>query len=147
MQRPPRPTLGALPAPHRERMRTTGAQVTGDLNQAPHSTDEPPMLMQSTARESVHENGKSPMKSWKPESRVPMIVMLLAIVLAALGCHHEEHHGHEEKGKFLVTSPLRKDTEITREYVSQIRAIQHIELRAQESGYLTGIFVDEGQVV
>ena len=105
------------------------------------------MLMQSTARESVHENGKSPMKSWKPESRVPMIVMLLAIVLAALGCHHEEHHGHEEKGKFLVTSPLRKDTEITREYVSQIRAIQHIELRAQERGYLTGIFVDEGQVV
>ena len=29
----------------------------------------------------------------------------------------------------------------------QIRAIQHIELRALESGYLEGIFVDEGQVV
>ena len=33
------------------------------------------------------------------------------------------------------------------EYVAQIRAIQHIELRALEKGYLQGIFVDEGQRV
>ena len=42
---------------------------------------------------------------------------------------------------------MRTDTEATREYVCQIRAIQHIELRALEGGYLDGIFVDEGQVV
>lgn len=37
------------------------------------------------------------------------------------------------------------DTELTKDYVAQIRAIQHIELRALEKGYLQGIFVDEGQ--
>lgn len=71
-------------------------------------------------------------------------------VLAAfvtMGCQHAQRHHEETKGRFRVTSPLRKDTAITREYVSQIRAIQHIELRAQERGYLQGIFVDEGQLV
>ena len=54
---------------------------------------------------------------------------------------------HEVVGTFPVTTPLRKDVELTREYVAQVRAIQHIEVRAQERGYLTGIFVDEGQLV
>jgi len=36
---------------------------------------------------------------------------------------------------------------ITRQYVSQVRAIQHIELRALEKGYLNKIYVDEGQMV
>ncbi len=45
----------------------------------------------------------------------------------------------------MVTSPLRKDTELSKDYVAQIRSIQHIELRALEKGYLQGIFVDEGQ--
>ncbi|UOR04093.1 efflux RND transporter periplasmic adaptor subunit [Hymenobacter aerilatus] len=53
----------------------------------------------------------------------------------------------EEKVKFLVTSPLQKDTTITKEYVAQIHSIQHIELRALEKGYLQKIFVDEGQTV
>ena len=48
---------------------------------------------------------------------------------------------------FAVTTPLRKDVELTREYVAQVNAIQHIELRNQERGYLTEIFVDEGQLV
>lgn len=75
--------------------------------------------------------------------------LFLTICLATLpltGCHRE-HKAHEEKAKFLVTSPLRKSTELTREYVAQVRAIQHIELRALERGYLQGIFVDEGQSV
>lgn len=54
---------------------------------------------------------------------------------------------HEEAGVFAVTTPLRRDVELTREYVAQVHAIQHIEVRAQERGYLTGIFVDEGQLV
>jgi membrane fusion protein (multidrug efflux system) len=49
--------------------------------------------------------------------------------------------------KFVVTSPLRKDTELTKSYVAQIRAIQHIELRALERGYLQNVYVDEGQQV
>jgi membrane fusion protein, multidrug efflux system len=70
---------------------------------------------------------------------------LLAAQLSA-GCGHKAHP-HEEAAVFLTTSPVRTDTEVTREYVGQIRAIQHIELRALESGYLESIFVDEGQVV
>ncbi len=53
----------------------------------------------------------------------------------------------EEETKFLATSPLRKDTMIIRDYVCQIHAISHIELRALEKGYLQKIFVDEGQTV
>jgi membrane fusion protein, multidrug efflux system len=77
--------------------------------------------------------------------RIPMPLVLLA-ALSTMGCHRE-HHAHEEEGKFLVTSPLRTNTELTKEYVAQIHAIQHIELRALEKGYLQGVFVDEGQQV
>lgn len=62
------------------------------------------------------------------------------------GCGHKTHQ-HAEESVFQTTSPVRTDTEVTREYVCQIRAISHIELRALESGYLENIFVDEGQVV
>lgn len=70
---------------------------------------------------------------------------LLATQLQA-GCESKAHT-QEESAVFLTTSPVRTDTELTREYVCQIRAIQHIELRALESGYLENIFVDEGQSV
>jgi membrane fusion protein (multidrug efflux system) len=53
----------------------------------------------------------------------------------------------KEETKFLVTSPLRMDTSISKDYVCQIRSIQHIEMRALEKGYLQEIFVDEGQFV
>lgn len=42
----------------------------------------------------------------------------------------------EEETKVTVTSPLKQDTVIIRDYVCQIRSIQHIELRALERGYL-----------
>jgi membrane fusion protein (multidrug efflux system) len=80
------------------------------------------------------------MKRWE-------VVMSWLAIVATLGCRHGHKYHEEEKAKFQVTSPLRTDTEITRAYVSQIRAIQHIELRAQERGYLQGVFVDEGQFV
>lgn len=53
----------------------------------------------------------------------------------------------EEETRFLVTSPVKMDTSTTKEYVCQIRSVQHIELRALERGYLEKIFVDEGQLV
>lgn len=77
-------------------------------------------------------------------SRIFTLVPVL-VGVAVSGCtHHEEH---VEKTHLPVTSPLRKPTELTREYVGSVRAIQHIELRALERGYLQGIFVDEGQLV
>lgn len=75
-----------------------------------------------------------------------LIFMSLCIGFLSTGCgsHHEEK---EQETKFLVTAPLKKDTTITREYVCQIRSIQHIEMRALERGYLQQIYVDEGQFV
>ncbi len=75
---------------------------------------------------------------------------LMFMVLCALLCHtscKSNEEAKEEETKFLVTSPLRKDTLTTKEYVCQIHAIQHIELRTLERGYLQKIFVDEGQFV
>lgn len=84
-------------------------------------------------------------------SEILMKRILILVSLIALLCHtgceteHEEHK--KEEVKFLVTSPARENTSITREYVCQIHAIQHIEIRAFERGYLKKIFVDEGQLV
>lgn len=71
--------------------------------------------------------------------------------LCALLCHTSCKSGNEEEKepetKLLVTSPLKKDTSLTRDYVCQIRSINHIELRALEKGYLQKIYVDEGKFV
>lgn len=53
----------------------------------------------------------------------------------------------EEEPKFLVTSPVQMDTMIYKDYVCQIHATSHIEIRSQEKGYLQHIYVDEGQYV
>lgn len=53
----------------------------------------------------------------------------------------------EEAGKYTVTAPLRIDTSLIKEYVSQIKSVRNIEIRAQEKGYLQNIYVDEGQFV
>ncbi len=58
-----------------------------------------------------------------------------------------KHHEKEESTELVATSPLMKDTTVTQEYVCQIKAIQHIEVRALERGYLEKIYVDEGQTV
>jgi membrane fusion protein (multidrug efflux system) len=62
------------------------------------------------------------------------------------GCKPDKE-AKEAEVKFLVTSPLKQDTTLTRQYVCQIRSINHIELRALERGYLQQIFVDEGKFV
>src|SRR6478735_4081041 len=71
----------------------------------------------------------------------------LCLALCHAGCESTKEEKVEHKDKFLVTSPLKTDTTITEQFVCQIHAISHIELRAQEKGYLQKIFVDEGQVV
>lgn len=74
------------------------------------------------------------------------MLMGLCTLLCTMGCHKNEEEKKEET-KFLVTSPVVRDTITTKEYVSQVRSIQHIELRAQERGFLQKIYVDEGQAV
>lgn len=69
--------------------------------------------------------------------------ILLLFFLSA--CKEGVHH--EEIGSYNVTKAWRKNVEIKREYVAQIRAYQHIEIRAFEKGYLQDIYVDEGQYI
>lgn len=73
-------------------------------------------------------------------------VSWLAVIVLA-GCGEHEAHAEESPRAFDVTTVVRQDTEMVREYVCQIRASQHIEVRALERGYLQEIFVDEGQHV
>ncbi len=48
---------------------------------------------------------------------------------------------------YQVSKPLVQDLTMNDEYVCQIRAIQHIEIRSLEKGYLQNVLVDEGQAV
>ena len=70
--------------------------------------------------------------------------LFMLISLASCEEHKEEKH---EESTFLVTNPIKKDTTLIKDYVSQIHSIRHIELRALEKGYLKDISVDEGQHV
>lgn len=79
--------------------------------------------------------------------RIVMLTFLsLCGLLSVTGCSEKEEK-KEVDTKYLVTSPLRKDTTVTRDYVCQVHAYQHIEMRALEKGYLQKIFVDEGKFV
>ena len=75
------------------------------------------------------------------------ILLSICALFGTIGCSSKAEEQKEEEVKFQVTSPLEKDTLATKDYVCQVHAIQHIEVRALEKGYLQKIFVDEGQYV
>jgi len=68
------------------------------------------------------------------------------MLLFVTGCQ-SPHETHEAEHVYQVTKPLVKTMTLNDEYVCQIRAIQHIELRSLEKGYLQKKYVDEGQLV
>lgn len=74
------------------------------------------------------------------------LIFAAMLALSLVSCSHDEHKEHK-LGNFMATKPLVLDTIITNEYVSQIHAINRIELRALEKGYIQKIFVDEGQTI
>ena len=78
-------------------------------------------------------------------AKASVVLCLIATLLS--GCNQAETEKKEEMPKLEATTPLREDTSVTKEYVCQIHAIRHIEVRALERGYLQNIFVDEGQMV
>ena len=74
------------------------------------------------------------------------IFMCIVVLLCATSCQNKKEAKHETI-KYLVTTPIKRDTTIVKDYVCQIHSIRHIELRALEKGYLKQISVDEGQSV
>ncbi|WP_316829635.1 efflux RND transporter periplasmic adaptor subunit [Pedobacter aquatilis] len=70
----------------------------------------------------------------------------LCALLYVTGCT-EKKEEKEEEVTYAVTTPIKIDTSFTKEYVSQIKSVRNIEIRAQEKGFLQNIYVDEGQRV
>jgi membrane fusion protein (multidrug efflux system) len=81
--------------------------------------------------------------------RIILAATLFALVhqTACTSSAEEKSVHSEENTQYIVTNPLQADTSFTKEYVSQIKSVRNIEIRAQEKGYLQNIYVDEGQFV
>ncbi|GAB0155769.1 efflux RND transporter periplasmic adaptor subunit [Chryseobacterium sp. Alg-005] len=77
--------------------------------------------------------------------RVISSMMLSTLLL--LGACNGKKEEKEEEAVYPVTSPVKMDTVINKEYVAQIQSVKNIEVRAQEKGFLEKIYVDEGQYV
>jgi len=75
------------------------------------------------------------------------LVLTGLIALLCLTSCTTKKEEKEETVKFTVTNPVQIDTSFTKQYVSQIRSVRNIEIRAQEKGFLQNIYVDEGQFV
>jgi len=77
--------------------------------------------------------------------KIAILSGLISLVFLA-SCNSKKEE-KEETENFTVTNPVRIDTSFTKEYVSQIRSVKNIEIRALEKGFLQKIYVDEGQYV
>ncbi len=70
----------------------------------------------------------------------------LSTVFVLISCNFHKQEKVEVQD-YPTTNPVVLDTVITKDYVSQVKSIKNIEIRAQEKGYLDKILVDEGEYV
>jgi membrane fusion protein (multidrug efflux system) len=70
---------------------------------------------------------------------------VLALLVA--GCKAHPEGASEPEARVLASHPLRQDVSVTREYVCQVKASRHIDVRALERGYIERVAVTEGQTV
>ncbi|MBE9598135.1 efflux RND transporter periplasmic adaptor subunit [Pedobacter sp. MC2016-24] len=75
-----------------------------------------------------------------------VVCLCCCVLFYATACTQKKEEKKEEV-IYAVTCPIQMDTSVTKAYVSQIKSVRNIELRAQEKGYLQNIYVDEGQHV
>lgn len=75
--------------------------------------------------------------------------LLVILTVLFFSCRSNDHQPNElsEPEEFPVTSLIKRDIDIPREYVASIQAFQNIEVRARVEGYLEEILVDEGKEV
>lgn len=79
----------------------------------------------------------------------PLLLFTATLITAcSANSQTEDNPLNEVKPKILpVANVLVKDTNLYREYVADIQAVQNVELRARVQGFLEQIYVDEGQEV
>lgn len=77
----------------------------------------------------------------------PLIVVIVVVIAACESNKPSTEIAVAPLKVLPVTNVLMKDTNLFREYVADIQAVQNVELRARVQGFLERIYVDEGQVV
>lgn len=87
-----------------------------------------------------------PLKKYKIMNKRVTLALIFSTLLMILSCKDKKEE-KEESVVYPVTSPVKMDTVINKEFVSQIRSERNIEIRALEKGFLEKIYVDEGQHV
>lgn len=78
--------------------------------------------------------------------RILSSVFFLLILIISQGCGNQESNIQKPES-YPVTTVLKIDTSTFQDYVAEIHSIQNVEIRAKVSGYLEGIFMDEGKFV
>jgi membrane fusion protein (multidrug efflux system) len=85
------------------------------------------------------------MKNFNLMIRPISVLMGITVLFTNVGCSKHEHK--EIRAEYSIAKPWRKDLIVKKKFVAQVSAMQHIELRAFEKGYLQKISVDEGQLI
>ncbi len=92
----------------------------------------------------MHQRGEINLNS----GRVRLKFAVVFVVAMVTACESKREGVKSEKPKILpVTNVVVRDTNLFREYVADIQAVQNVELRARVQGFLESIHVDEGQLV
>lgn len=89
-------------------------------------------------------NSQKDLVQMKNRYYVLSLFLFASLLVGITGCKSKVQ---DESEVFNVAKPWRENVELPRQYVGQIRAIQHIEIRAFEKGYLQEVYVNEGQLV
>jgi len=66
--------------------------------------------------------------------RVASLVALGTLLL--LSSCNNKHEEKQEDSVYPVTTPVKMDTIINKDFVAQIQSVKNIEVRAQEKGFL-----------
>jgi membrane fusion protein (multidrug efflux system) len=82
-----------------------------------------------------------------PRGARPLAAALLLLAVALAGCQSKHAGGEAEAHRLVASHPLRRDVSVTRDYVCQVQASRHIDIRALERGYIERVAVTEGQAV
>ena len=69
------------------------------------------------------------------------------VVVALWSCNKSSESDQLQPEEYLVAKVFKKDLDIPLEYVTNVQAVQNVEIRARVNGYLENIYVDEGKVV
>lgn len=74
-------------------------------------------------------------------------ILFLALVVLA-GCKKNQNQSYQQQAPELPVETVKQgDASVSREYAASVEGVSNVEIRPQVTGYLTKIFVDEGDYV